>query len=44
MNQKRNDFIKKYDDIMNTIIVNEENMRSIKVNLNSEIHMNLFAQ
>ena len=44
MNQKRNEFIKKYDDIMNTIIVSEENMRSIKVNLNSEIHMNLFAQ
>ena len=44
MYQKRNEFIKKYDDIMNTIIVNEENMRSIKVNLNSEIHMNLFAQ
>ena len=44
MNQKRNEFIKKYDDIMNTNIVSEENMRSIKVNLNSEIHMNLFAQ
>jgi len=44
MNKKRNEFIKKYEDIMNNNITNEENMRSIKVNLNSEIHMNLFAQ
>jgi hypothetical protein len=44
MNKKRNEFIKKCDDIMNNNIINEENMRSIKVNLNSEIHMDLLAQ
>jgi hypothetical protein len=44
MNKKRNEFIKKCDDVINNNNINEENMRSIKVNLNSEIHMDMFAQ
>ena len=44
INKKRNEFIKKYENEMNYGIVNEESLRSVKIDPNSKIYMDLYAK
>ena len=44
MNKKRNEFVKKYEDEMNNGIVDEEKMKAIRINPNSQIYMDLYVK
>ena len=44
MSKKRNEFVKKYESEINNGIVDEEKMRTVKIDPNSKIYMDLYAK